>query len=116
MDSDSEVSWEEEHAILHKTFPKAKFCVCLSLKELEHVLSTEPEIVLKCSHNCYCYDKHPRPSDYFFVKRKGNSILVKDAIQALQDAKYDPMCNHTFLEGFEKTKDSDIQFSVFFGS
>lgn len=111
-----EVAYEREQRVIEEMFPSSKFHVCITVAGLEKVLSNEPQIIIKCSHNCYCYDNAPRNTDYIVVKGNGNPITVKDAVKEMCRRRFDPGCNHNFLEAFWKTKNSEVQFEPFFGS
>jgi hypothetical protein len=108
-------AYEKEMNTISEMFPTAKFSICVSLDELNEVLSTEEHIVITCDHSCYCHDHNPRNNEYFVVRKAGNHITCKDAISAMILGGYDPKdCNHHFLEGF--CKGNGIQFDACFGS
>lgn len=109
-------AYERNERIISAMFPRVKFSVCIDLEELDEVLSNEAQIVIKCSHNCYCYDRCPRPNDYIVVRGNGRPITVKDAIKRMEEEGYDSDCNHQFLEGFWKRKPDSIEFEAWFGS
>lgn len=96
---------------MKEQFPSAKFDICI---DEDKVLSTQPMVILKLEHKCYCYDEAPRNNIFLKVNNKNGSIKTSDLIAAMVEYDYDPMCNHIFLEKFEK--DTEVQFTAFFGS
>jgi hypothetical protein len=96
---------------MENQFPNAKFDVCI---ENDEVLSNQPMIFLKLEHKCYCYSEAPRDNIFLRVNNENGSIKISDLIAAMVEYEYDPMCNHTFLELFEK--DTEFQFTAYFGS
>ena len=96
---------------MEERFPDAKFDVCL---ETDEVLSNKSFIFLKLEHKCYCYEGAPRDSIFLKVNNKNGSINTSDLIAAMVEYEYDPLCNHVFLERFEKK--TEFQFTAEFGS
>jgi hypothetical protein len=106
-----------ESDIIDRMFPEAKFIIAIALNNFDDVLSTGKEkLIIKCIHNCYCYDKTKRQPEYFIVNGTecNNIITVKDCIQSLVDNNYESSCNHIFLEFFEFN--TQYQLEPFFGS
>ena len=117
---------------LDEMFPNAPFSIsCFdSIDEIHDVFSEEKII--------FIYDNRAHPDNYHYSEltegelmqfsnytkvtaSNGTSITYKDVIDAMiNDQHYhsniirdDP---HDCLEGFDKSKHSDIQFTPFFGS
>jgi hypothetical protein len=114
-----------DDGVIETMFPNSKFIICIELNNLNNILSSNKEkLIIKCEHNCYCYENNKRKSEYFIVngnnglhpsRLAGNNIItVKDCIQSLVDNNYDTECNHIFLEGFNLITESQIE--PFFGS
>jgi hypothetical protein len=120
-----EAKYDELNRQLDMLFPEAKFSICCieSLEDLDDVVDDKNNIiVLKMTHTCYCFDQNEDParppSKYFNVLRKRNciSITVRDCIEALIEQDCDPNCNHQFLEGFDITDSSSMQYELCFMS
>jgi hypothetical protein len=109
--SDSE--FEAEFEEIHKQFPDAQFSISLSLDELDNVVINSKKVAIKCDFTCYCYSEAPRNSEYFILKST-KGITNRDLINCLIENKFDPSCNHYFLEQFQI--DTPSQVSVWFGS
>lgn len=83
---------------LEKMFPNAKFTVCISLSELDDVLSFADKILIKVDNDC-CDDEYQRDIDCIFVQNKsGDGITKRDAIQAMIDYGFYHECGHQYLE------------------
>lgn len=107
--------FEMEMAEMRKTFPRAKFTISIPLDAVNDVISNHDTIVIKITHNCYCYSENPRKDDLILVHNTtGEGITNKDAIEAIVKYKYDPKCSHVFFEGF--TRVGDCVFKTYFGS
>jgi len=110
-DNDFEMEMEE----LRKTFPDAKFTISIPLDALNDVISNHDTVVIKITHNCYCYSGNRRKDDLILVHNTtGEGITNKDAIEAMIEYGYDPNCSHVFFEGFINVK--DCLFKAYFGS
>ena len=95
--------YDYETEQLEKMFPNAKFTVCISLSELDDVLSFADKILIKVDNDC-CDDEYQRDIDWIFVQNKsGNGITKRDAIQSMIDYGVYNECGHRFLELFEET-------------
>ena len=128
----NETEYDELIEQLDKIFPNAPFSIsCFdSIDELHDVFSEEKIF--------FIYDNRANPDYYYYSELtegelmqfnnytkvtapNGTSITFKDVIEAMiNDQHYhsdifrdDP---HNFLEGFDKSKHSDIQFTPCFGS
>ena len=95
------------------------FSQCIQKDEKYEVLvparNGVAKAVLKFKYTCYCYDNHPRQTEFIYITRD-RDIRASDLIGLMYKTKYDPMCNHQFLEGFDRTNQHGIQFEPFFGS
>lgn len=109
-----EPTMEEEQEQVRLMFTDAKFVVAIELRDLEEVVSELPAIIVKNTRTCYCYDGKDSSIDYFHISgiNLTNTFIIKKLIE--QGLKLD--CNHCFLEGFRKTKNSDCQFEICTGS
>lgn len=113
--AEDDYAFERQMTEMRKTFPKAKFTICIELDQLDEVLSNHDAIVIKITHNCYCYSNNRRKDDLILVHNTtGKAITYKDAIEAIVKYKYDPKCSHVFFEGF--THVGDCLFKTYFGS
>jgi hypothetical protein len=110
----TEEQYERECEQIGLMFPDAKFVVSIEFDYLDEVVSDLPAIIVKNARTCYCYDGKDSSIDYFYISgiRLTNAFIIKQLIeQGLNLA-----CNHCFLEGFRKTKNSDCQFEICTGS
>jgi len=115
-DSESEFDEEEYNAEMEEIdiqFPNINFSVCIKLIDLDKVIIDNHIVSIKCGFNCYCYDGNPRISEYFICKKEKN-ITNRDLINCLIDNKFDPRCNHHFLEYFDIRSSGQVE--PFFGS
>lgn len=112
----NEEEYLKECEIIDNKFKKCLFSISMSLSELDKPISNSNSVVIEISHTCYCYDKHKRPPVVYTVykKKKNQFITNTDLIEKLIQNKYNPMCNHQFLELFEEIRPG--VFSPFFGS
>lgn len=113
-----DIDVERDYLELQSLFPNAKFEVCIRLSEMDNILTKGSVAIIKCTHECECFCKcHRHQPDFIYVKGKSKmGVSVRDAISALVESDYNPDCAHYFLEGFQLTKDSDVQFVPHFGS
>ena len=121
MSNEEADKYDQLNTQLDLLFPDAKFSICCveSIEDLNKLIDGENEIIiLKITKNCYCFSNCPTPNEYINVKRKSNtnSITIRDCIETLIEYNFNPECNHMFLEGFDKTKLSSIQYEPSFGS
>ena len=126
MDNNNEEDFDEEaHNIeyeqLKTMFPNANFSICMSISELDDIVSTDKKIIIKCEHNCFCYSVYKRRAAYFTVHNLNNAgISNKMIIQVLINAEYETGCDHIYLEKIERnmkiSPNSVKQFVPFFGS
>jgi hypothetical protein len=114
MTPEEEQRYEAEREMIERMYPDANFDICFTLNELDEVVSEKKVVIIKMTHNCYCYDDCPRQNEFIVVKNDGDGITTKMLVEALIRNDYDPECNHRFLELFEKV--NDVTFTPFFGS
>jgi hypothetical protein len=84
---------------------------CISADEMEEVLGTE-RITILFQYFCYCYSDCPRQSHAFDIF--GVEIKVKHVVEHMNLIKYNPQCNHVFLETFSRIGAG--LYEPFFGS
>ena len=82
-------------------------------EELDNIVTDETDIVVKNTYDCYCYT-NKRKTDYYYIS--GKHITNKFIIYKLIEQGLDLDCDHRFLEGFCKSKDSNCQFEIATGS
>jgi len=117
IDEKTEEQYERERKLIEEMFPNAKFDIAIDFSELDDIISEHSNIVIKNTYNCYCYDNCKRPTDYFYITAKeGEKMTNKFIIKELIKQKLCLECNHIFIEGFIKSKDSDCQFEICTGS
>jgi hypothetical protein len=114
-DSDSdEIEYAKEQQIINNTFGEwANGVICISSKELDTIISTEKDIIIKNTYGCYCYSEAQRPHDYFHI-RSNQPHTNKTIIKHLIKNNFNPGCNHMFLEKISKINDTSYQ--LFMGS
>lgn len=113
----TEEQYDAETALINEMFSTAKFCVAIDYDELNEVVTDQPNIVIKNTYNCYCYDDNNRNTDYFYITAKnGEAITNKFIIEELIKQQLCLECNHVYLEGFMQSKDSECQFEIVIGS
>jgi len=110
--TDEEIECEIEK--MHNMFPNAQFEVAIDIGEIDNLITDKQFIIVKNTYNCYCYDNCKKITDYFNIK--GENITNRYVIEQLIEQGLHLDCNHHFLEGFYKTKDSDNQFEICVGS
>lgn len=106
--------YELEIEQIEQMFPNAKFTIAIDIEELDVVFTKQPAIVVKQTYNCYCYKDCNKKTEYFYIS--GKNITTKFIINQLIEQGLELDCNHHFLEGFEKVKNSDCQFGICTGS
>ena len=122
--------WQQLGKDIEKIFPRAPFSIsCVDdIAELDETF-TDEQVILILDDRCLGYyfdDINPEERTKYFhytvVKQNNNQpITLKDVIQALIDDTHywdefvmsDPHC---FLEMFDKSKRSNIQYTMFWGS
>jgi hypothetical protein len=111
-----EEQYKIEQQQIEERFPSAKFHICISLNESDNVISYEDTIVIKITHNCYCYDLCPRETEWVYVIacNQHRGITNADCLEALIKEGYNAECNHHFLEGFNQL--TECMFEPMFGS
>ncbi len=90
-------------------YSKANFSV--NVNNLESIITDKNEIMIKCSFQCYCYYRFPRPTEWYLCKSI-TSITGNDIVKCLIDNDFDPNCDHRDLDMF--FVDSPVQISTFF--
>jgi Na+-transporting NADH:ubiquinone oxidoreductase subunit NqrF len=106
--------YEEEFQEIERMFPNAKFVISIGLEELDTVITAQTNIVIKQSYTCYCYEDCKKKPDFFYIC--GENMTNKFIIQELIEQGLEIECNHCFLEGFDKTENSECQFELGTGS
>lgn len=114
----SEEQYEYEREQINKMFPHALFDIVLELEELDEVVTEETSIVVKQTYNCYCYDDCKKNTDFFHItcnpcEKMTNKFIIQELINQKLNLQE---CNHRFLEGFIKSKNSDCQLEIVVGS
>ena len=91
-------------------FKGAMFSIAIEDSELDDILTTQDQIMIKQDFDCYCFHKKREPR-YFHIKRQGSKSLTnRCVIHQLIEQKMVLECNHVFLEGF--IKKTDCQFEL----
>ena len=106
--------YETEIEEIDKQFPDAQFSISLPLAELDNIVINSNKVAIKCDFKCYCYSESPRISEHFICNKSKKGITNRDIVNCLIENKFDPGCDHRFLEQFDV--DTDSQISVWFGS
>jgi hypothetical protein len=116
-EQERETHFREEHRNLVTIFGDIyTFDICIPCSELDDIVSTQKDIMIQNTYNCYCYSEVQRPPDYFHL-RSDKPHTVKTIIKELIKKEFDPDCNHRFLEGIsKKTGKSDMTFELHMGS
>ena len=113
----TEEEYEHEQRLIDEMFPNAKFSIAIDYDDLNELVTTRKNIVIKNTYTCYCYDNNPRKTDYFFVKSTSpEGITYRFLIEELIRQDLCLECNHNFVEGFMKSNDSECQFEMVIGS
>lgn len=100
---------------IEKTFgiTKHKFTISIPPNEFDDILGKNIIVFINYK-DCYCIGDEPK-TDILHLQKKG-IITIKDMIQFLVDKKYDPGCDHCFLEGFDIYKVFITEVVAVFGS
>ena len=106
--------YEEEFQEIERMFPNAKFVISIELDELDTVITAQTNIVIKQSYTCHCYEDCKRKPNFFYIR--GENITNKFIIHELIEQGLEIECDHCFLEGFDKTENSECQFELATGS
>lgn len=106
--------YEAEMKLIDEIFGDAKFNVSIDINELDNLLTEQKHIIIKSDYKCYCYDNQPRQAEYFEIC--GECITIKYVLKELMRQNLTLNCNHCFIEFFEKSIDSEIQYEFFAGS
>ena len=104
-----EIAWMDER------FKDANFTVSIPKNELDDLLSEEPQIIIKQTFTCPCYNCEccDRPMNKFFCITNDN-MTQANVIDELIKQNLECDCDHNFLEGFDQ--ETDIQFGMCMGS
>jgi hypothetical protein len=110
--------YEYEREQIDKMFPNALFDIAIELEELDEVVTEETSIVVKNTYSCYCYDDCKKNTDFFHItcnpcEKMTNKFIIQELINQNLNLQE---CNHRFLEGFIKSKNSDCQLEIVVGS
>ena len=106
--------YEREIEEIERMFPDAKFTISIDIEELDDLITDKQSIIIKQVYDCYCYQDYNKKTEYFYIK--GEKLTQRYVIEQLIEKGLEIECNHTFLEGIYKTKGSECQFELFFGS
>ena len=100
---------------INNMFPNAMFTVAMDIEDLDDIVTNLNNIVIKNTYDCYCYDnRKKKKTDVYSIE--GPNITNKFIINKLIEQGLNLECNHRFLEGFCKSKDSNCQFEIATGS
>ena len=104
----------DEEYECEQMFPNAQFSIAINIEDMDKLITTEHQLIIKSKYNCYCYTNCKKNTDFFYIQ--GENITHRYVIEQLikQGLKLD--CNHRFLEGFYKTVGSECQFELCVGS
>jgi len=108
--------FEIENKYIEERFPNTNFTISISLKKLKEKLTDQKEIIVKQHFFCSCWgcqDVNNRPPNKYFIIQNDN-MTIENVIDELIKQNLTTDCDHQFLEGFDK--ETDIQYSMFFGS
>lgn len=108
-----EVKYENEQKIIDGLFPDCPFTISIDLDELYNVVSPKNRIML--IHNnmtCICcgdvplYKTKNQKSCGVWVNASNTEIGVTnyDCLMALYLIRWEPNCNHSFVESFDKIR------------
>lgn len=106
--------YEREFEEIERMFPDAKFTISIDIEELDDLITDKQSIIIKHVYDCYCYENCNKKTEYFCVR--GEKLTQRYVIEQLIKKGLEIECNHIFLEGFHKTKGSECQFELIFGS
>jgi len=106
----TEAEYEAECDKIHEMFPNANFVISIPIEELDDVISTEPLIILKLTHTCYCY-KNPKVPEWFNIRC--TKMTNKNILNELIKQNLTLNCNHRFIEGFFKQTDTQYEIANF---
>jgi len=87
--------------------------ICIPCNRLDDIISEKEDIIIKNTYTCYCYSDISRPPDYFHI-RSDTPHTNKTIIKELIKQKFNPECNHRYLEQIYNT--GDITYEIFMGS
>jgi len=110
--TDEEYNYEYEQ--IDTMFPNAQFTIAIDIDDMDKLITTKNELIIKSKYNCYCYTNCKKNTDYFYIQ--GENITHRYVIEQLIKQGLELDCNHQFLEGFYKTVGSDCQFELWVGS
>jgi hypothetical protein len=114
MDSSDSSDFEDAEEIIDDIFGKdLKFSICVKIHKLNDIISSEKDIIIKNTYDCYCYTDNNRPHDYFHI-RSSQPHTNKTIIKELIKKEFNPGCNHRFFEGFYQV--NEITYGMGMGS
>jgi hypothetical protein len=80
-------------------FPGAKFCVAISIHELNDIISDKQKVKLIQTFDCFCYDDCPKQDKTYIIKSKKPMTNLSIIMELIKQG-FTADCNHFFLEGF----------------
>jgi len=105
--------YETEIMQINQMFPDALFTIAIDIDRMDEIVSQQPFIIVEHSYDCYCYNR-PKKKDNIYVR--GDRITNKFIIQKLIDYGLCLECNHHFIEGFEKIRNTSYRYNISIGS
>jgi len=87
---------DDEYDRICDMFPDAEFTVCISISQLDELVTDLHQIVIRSDYGCYCYGDQPRKTEYYYIA--GERITYKLVIDELINQGLELDCNHQFLE------------------
>lgn len=114
ISKEDEEKYEEERKQIEEIFGDTKFTIAIPLDELDELLTDKKQVIIKSWYGCYCYDNAPRNNEYFTIC--GDNLTIKYILLELKRQNLHLDCNHHFIEGFDKTSNSNCQFIIGTGS
>lgn len=110
--TDEEIECEIKQ--INNMFPNAQFEVAINIEEIDKLITDKQFIIVKNTYSCFCYDNCKKNTDYFYIR--GRHMTHRYVIEQLIEQGLQLDCDHHYLEGFYKIKDSDCQFEIWTGS
>ena len=85
----------EREQFIKNQFPTAKFKIGVYPEGLDHVVSTNKQIILIVDPCCHCETERSNDKIAILVHKKDRlHITVYDCIQAVVNIEWKPMCKH----------------------
>jgi hypothetical protein len=95
-------------------FPGIKFSVFIPRSSLDTIVANRDILSIRYVFDCHCYLNNPRKTEFYLCKKQTKGITNRDLIWCLVNNKFDPQCNHIFLENFDLN--TEAQVTPWFGS